>query len=82
MLRYGTAEFGEDGADAYYFSFEDAFLRLQQFPEAGQVEEESGLALRRWHHRSHRIFYTYDGTRLFIARILHHSVSLEGRFLG
>lgn len=82
ILSYGTAEFGVDAADAYYFSLDDAFDRLRAFPQAGQVDEETGLGLRRWHHKRHRIFYRYDGKIILIVRILHFAVDLEGRFAG
>jgi toxin ParE1/3/4 len=71
LLEYGIRNFGLEVGREYYFSFDKAFTVLRKTSEAGQVDEEIGL--RRWHHRSHRIFYHVDGEEVLIVRIIHHS---------
>jgi toxin ParE1/3/4 len=71
LLEYGILNFGIEVGREYYFSFDKAFAVLRKASEAGQVDEEIGF--RRWHHRSHRIFYRIDKDVVLIVRIIHHS---------
>ena len=71
ILAYGAAVHGAAASDAYYAGLTDAFDFLCEYPEAGQIEEESGLGLRRWRHRQHRIFYRLETDVLFVVRIFH-----------
>jgi toxin ParE1/3/4 len=73
ILAYGTAVHGEAASDAYYSGLAQAFAFLCEHPEAGQVDEDSGLGLRRWRYRQHRIFYRADGNVLLIVRVFHVS---------
>ena len=56
ILAYGTAIHGEIASDTYYAGMAEAFAFLCEHPEAGQIDEGSGLGLRRWRYRQHRIF--------------------------
>ena len=71
ILAYGTAVHGEAASDAYYTGLTDTFAFLCQNPDSGQVDEPSGLGLRRWRHRQHRIFYRVDDTTILIVRVFH-----------
>jgi toxin ParE1/3/4 len=71
LLEYGIRNFGLAVGREYYFSFDKAFALLRKTSEAGQFDEDIGF--RRWHHRSHRIFYRVDGKVVLIVRIIHHS---------
>ena len=71
ILAYGTAVHGEASSDAYYAGLSHVFDFLCEHPEAGQIDEDSGLGLRRWHYRQHRIFYRVDADALLIVRIFH-----------
>jgi toxin ParE1/3/4 len=71
ILAYGTAVHGEAASDAYYTGLTEAFAFLCEHPEAGQVNEDSGLGLRRWRYRQHRIFYRVDDDVLLIVRVFH-----------
>lgn len=71
ILAYGAAVHGEAASDAYYSGLVEAFALLCQHPEAGQVDEDSGLGLRRWRYRQHRIFYRVEEDTLLIVRIFH-----------
>ena len=71
ILAYGTAIHGEAASDAYYLGLTGAFDLLCAHPEAGPVDEESGLGLRRWHYRKHRIFYRVDADAILIVRVFH-----------
>ena len=66
---YGTAVHGEAASDAYYDGLTEAFDFLCTHPEAGQVDEASGLDLRRWRYRQHRIFYRVDDETLLVVRV-------------
>ena len=50
ILAYGTAVHGEAASDAYYAGLSAAFTLLCEHPEAGQIDEDSGLGLRRWRY--------------------------------
>jgi toxin ParE1/3/4 len=71
ILAYGTAVHGEAASDEYYTGLSGAFTFLCEHPEAGQVEESSGLGLRRWRFRQHRIFYCIGEDALLIVRVIH-----------
>ena len=69
ILAYGTAVYGEAASDAYYFGLTTCFDFLCANPLAGQVDEESGLGLRRWRYRQHRIFCKVEDETLMIVRV-------------
>ncbi len=71
ILAYGTAVHGEAASDAYYDGLIETFGFLCQTPEAGQVDDVTGLGLRRWRYRQHRIFYRVDEQAIFIVRVFH-----------
>lgn len=71
ILAYGTAVHGDAASDAYYLGLMQALDFLCERPEAGQVDEDSGLGLRRWRYRQHRIFYAAEAERLLIVRVFH-----------
>jgi len=69
ILAYGTAVHGEAMSDAYYTGLSEAFDFLCEHPEAGQVDEDSALGLRRWRYRQHRIFYRVADEALLVVRV-------------
>jgi plasmid stabilization system protein ParE len=71
VLAYGTAVHGEAASDAYYVGLTEVFDFLCTHPEAGQIDEDSGLGLRRWRYRQHRIFYQVYDDALLIVRVFH-----------
>ena len=82
ILEYGTKLYGLAAADAYYDGILATFDLLCAHPEAGQIDEDTALGLRRWSHRQHRIFYRNDGDKVLIVRIFHHSVDLKRHLEG
>ena len=60
-----------EASDAYYLGLCDAFDFLCENSSAGQVDEYSGLGLRRWRYRQHRIFYRVDEDAILIVRVFH-----------
>ena len=81
ILAYGTAVHGEMASDAYYAGLTQAFALLCEHPEAGQIDEDSGLSLRRWRYRQHRIFYEVKADSLLVVRIFHVAADAV-RWLG
>ncbi|MEO7248244.1 MAG: type II toxin-antitoxin system RelE/ParE family toxin [Novosphingobium sp.] len=71
ILAYGTAVHGEAASDANYAGLTDAFAFLCGHPLAGQMDEDSGLDLRLWRYRQHRIFYRVDADAVWIVRLFH-----------
>jgi toxin ParE1/3/4 len=71
IAAYGLARHGKDSAAAYFQSFHKVFALLEDHPLSGQIDEDTGF--RRWHHRSHRIFYRVDEAEVLIVRIVHQS---------
>ena len=77
LLEYGIDNFGLAAGREYHFSFDNVFAFLCGTPKAGQIDEETQTGLRRWHHRSHRIFYRAEGEVVLIVRIIHQSRDVE-----
>ncbi len=71
IFVYGLINHHEAAAAVYLYGFNAAFKRLKDYPFSGQIDEETGF--RRWHYRSHRIFYRVDRDVVLIVRIIHHS---------
>jgi toxin ParE1/3/4 len=71
ILAYGTAVHGEAASDAYYDGLTEAFELLRKHPEISPIDEETGLGLRRWRYRQHRIFYRANADAILIVRIFH-----------
>lgn len=81
ILAYGTAVHGETASDTYFAGLNETFAFLCEHPEAGQIDEESGLGLRRWKYRQHRIFYRVQERTLLIVRVFHVAADAV-RWLG
>ena len=71
ILAYGTSVHGEAASDEYYGGLSDALSFLCENPHAGQIDEETGLGLRRWRFRQHRIFYDIGEHSILIVRVFH-----------
>lgn len=80
ILAYSRQRFGRSVGREYFFSFEHAFVLLERFPEAGEPADDIHPGVRRLKHRQHRIFYEIGDDRITVLRILHHAMSLKGRF--
>ena len=78
IRHYSMAQFDADTADAYFLGFEAAFDRLSEHPHAGAATPQYGKPYRCLVHRKHRIFYTVEGERVLIVRILHHARNAKG----
>jgi plasmid stabilization system protein ParE len=71
ILAYGAAIYGEAASDSYYDGLTETFSFLCGHPEAGQIDEDSGLGLRRWRYGQHRIFYQVGEKAILIVRVFH-----------
>ena len=71
ILAYGTAVHGAIASDAYFAGLSDTIDFLCQNAGAGQVDEATGLNLRRWRYRQHRIFYRIDEQAILVVRVFH-----------
>ena len=80
ILDHGVITYGSAAAEAYVEAIGKAFEFLCRTPFAGQIDEETGLGLRRWKYRQHRIFYRVQGDCLGIVRVLHHSADAQRQF--
>ena len=80
ILNYGVVAHGVVAAETYVEGIDKAFEFLCRTPFAGQIDQETGLRLRRWKYRQHRIFYRVEGDCLGIVRVLHHSVDAQQQF--
>ncbi len=76
----GAVQFGKQGADAYQNGLRTAVLRLADFPLLGPVYPGLRSPIRFLTYRSHHIIYEYDGTTVWVVRILHHAMD-AGRHL-
>lgn len=74
LLTWGTGRFGDSVASAYFFSFDTTFDMLCRHPHAGARYEEIDGDLRAFRHKSHRVFYLVEDSRILIVRVLHHAM--------
>lgn len=74
---YSASQFGEELTRDYMFGFNAVFTRLADHPESGAVYQGVKPAVRCASYRSHKIYYDFDGRRVFIIRILHHAMNAE-----
>ena len=81
ILAYGTVIHGEAASDSYHAGLSAAFDFLCENPLVGQVDEDSGLGLRRWRYRQHRIFYRVGAEAILIVRVFHVAADAV-RWLG
>lgn len=80
--EYSVAQFGEGTAYHYMHGFDEAFVRLRDFPLTGRPMPELGNDIRCLTHRRHRVFYTFSDDRVFIVRIIHHAVDARPALKG
>src|SRR3990170_2813655 len=73
IYEYSVERFGIDIAETYILGFDKAFDRLRRFPQVGAVHIKVTPAIRSFVHKSHRIFYDFDGGVVTITRILHRA---------
>lgn len=70
---YGLDNFGEDAADRMQEGIRQAFLILGEFPHSAPERPDYGENIRCKMHRGYRILYRFDGKKLMIVRVMHHS---------
>ncbi len=73
--QFGIAQFGVEVSDRYMRGFFDAFDQLANFPEIGPIYPGIRPSIRFLTHRSHHIFYDFDGKIVTVVRILHHAMN-------
>ncbi len=73
---YGLNRFGEATADRMQEGIREAFVMLGQFPSSAPERPEYGAGVRCKMHRGYRILYRFDGSRIMIVRVVHHSRSM------
>lgn len=78
--EFSVSRFGEEVAESYMHGFDEAFDLLRDFPLAAPLHPELGQNIRCLVHRQHRIFYSAEGDRVLIIRIIHHAME-AGRAL-
>jgi toxin ParE1/3/4 len=74
ILLYSAAEHGPDVAIAYLLDLDRSIERLADYPELGQVVSRLKGKPRCLRSREHRIYYRFDGTTVFVARVLHKAM--------
>lgn len=75
---YGAELYGLDAALDYHRDLQGAVERLSTFPEVGPVYPRLRPPIRFLTFRRHHIFYDYDGKKVRVIRILHHSQDVAG----
>jgi plasmid stabilization system protein ParE len=69
--EYGTAEFGNELADAYSRGFSEIFDRLRRYPRSGPAHPELGNEVRTILYRQHRLYYVIANQHVQVLRVLH-----------
>ena len=77
LWREGYERWGEAQADAYYDLLTAAIERLAEFPEMGRVREDVRAGYRCLTVRQHLVFYTLEGERVMIQRVLRAETDYE-----
>lgn len=72
---YSLSRFGEAAADAMQEGIRQAFVSLGAFPQSAPQRPDYGENIRCKMHRGYRILYRFDGLRIMIVRVVHHSRS-------
>lgn len=76
ILDYSIEAHGRPIAEAYIAHIGEALDRLAAFPELGALRDLDP-PLRCLPCREHRIFYSFDGYAVFVARVLHKAMDVE-----
>ena len=79
--RFSKREFGTTVAEKYLLGLDQVFDRLASHPHSGEAQPKLGSGVRRSSHRSHRIFYEFDGEVVLILRIFHHARDVKRSLL-
>jgi plasmid stabilization system protein ParE len=80
IYAQGANEFEIEVADRYHVGLQATIERLAAFPQSGPVYPGIRPAVRYLSYRRHHIFYDFDGTTVWVIRILHHAQD-AGRLL-
>lgn len=80
--RFSLENFGEAVAAEYMAGLDEAIGRLGRHPEMGRIDRGIVPPIRILTYRSHRIYYDFDGTTVYIARIFHHAMNAAARLQG
>jgi toxin ParE1/3/4 len=80
IYAQGADEYGTDVADRYLAGLQTAIERLATFPQSGPIYPGIRPAIRYLAYRRHHIFYDFDGSAVWIVRVLHHAQD-AGRLL-
>ena len=80
MFTLSAQQFGEETARHYHDGLKASVLRLADFPQSGPLYPGLRPEVRFLAHRRHHFFYEYDGTTVWIVRILHHAMDVQRRF--
>lgn len=79
IYRFSLENFGELVAVEYMAGLDEAIGRLGSHPELGRTERDIDPPIRVLSYRSHRVYYDFDGTTVYVARILHHAMNAAAR---
>jgi plasmid stabilization system protein ParE len=66
-------KFGFAATDEYKAGLKATFSQLRDFPLSGEPIEFGERTLRRIRFKSHLIYYSIDGSRILVLRVLHGS---------
>jgi toxin ParE1/3/4 len=77
IYAYTHREFGELQADAYFASLEELLSKLSDNPNLGVDVSALREGYRRFVHKRHAIYYTSEGKRIFVVRILGPGMAAE-----
>lgn len=77
IYTQSVEQFGQAPAKRYHDGLQASVLRLAEFPLSASSYPGLRPTIRFVTHRKHHIFYDYDGTTVWIVRILHHAVDVQ-----
>ena len=75
----GAEEYGVDVADRYHKGLQAALARLADHPLIGPAYPGLRQPVRYLSYRRHHIYYDFDGTTVWVVRILHHALDAGRR---
>ena len=74
IYAYGMTQFGAETASHYHAGLQATVERLASFPQSGPIYPGLRPPVRYLAYRRHYIFYDYDGSTVWIVRVLHHAM--------
>ena len=76
IYEYTSLNFGLSQAQMYLNGLHESLANLAEQPMLGRTANQVAANLRRYHYRSHVVFYLLEEEYILVVRVLHQSMDL------